>query len=97
MKFRSTPSASSLAALSQSTRWAASEMSAFHPLRAFLPGPNDDCCGSRAAVASRLMAQPVYPQLRKYPCVPALTLRAKGGLKQQAGCSFPFYRHNRQH
>jgi hypothetical protein len=22
-----------------------------------------------------LMAQPVYPQLRKYPCVPALTLR----------------------
>ena len=32
--------------------------------------------GSRAAVAGRRMAQPVYPQLRKYPCVPALTLRA---------------------
>jgi hypothetical protein len=25
------------------------------------------------------MAQPVYPQLRKYPYVPALTLRAKTG------------------
>jgi hypothetical protein len=47
MKFRSTSSASSLAALSQSTRWAASEMPVFHPLRAFLPGPNDDCCGSQ--------------------------------------------------
>src|ERR1700716_3227297 len=32
--------------------------------------------GSRAAVAGRRMAQPVYPQLRKYPCVRALTLRA---------------------
>jgi hypothetical protein len=30
----------------------------------------------RAAVADRRMAQPVCPQLRKYPCVPALTLRA---------------------
>jgi hypothetical protein len=30
----------------------------------------------RAAVAGRRMAPPVYPQLRKYPCVPALTLRA---------------------
>jgi hypothetical protein len=25
------------------------------------------------------MAQPVYPQLRKYPCIPALTLRAITG------------------
>src|ERR1700730_7649661 len=29
------------------------------------------CSGSRAAVAGRRMAQPVYPQLRKYPCVPS--------------------------
>jgi hypothetical protein len=27
----------------------------------------DFCSGSRAAVAGGLMAQPVYPQLRKYP------------------------------
>jgi hypothetical protein len=27
-------------------------------------------------VAGRLMTQPVYPQFRKCPCVPALTLRA---------------------
>jgi hypothetical protein len=33
---------------------------------------------TRAAVAGRRMAQLVYPQLRKYPCVPALTLRASG-------------------
>jgi hypothetical protein len=33
--------------------------------------------GSRTAVAGRLMAQPVYPQLQKYSCVPALTLRAQ--------------------
>jgi hypothetical protein len=32
--------------------------------------------GSGAAVAGRLIAQPVYPQLRKSPCDPALTLRA---------------------
>ena len=30
----------------------------------------------KAAVADRPMARPVYPRLRKYPCVPALTLRA---------------------
>ena len=35
--------------------------------------------GSRAAVAGRLIAQPVYPQLRNTPCVPALTLRARFG------------------
>jgi hypothetical protein len=35
--------------------------------------------GSRAAVADRRMARPVYPQLRKYARVPALTLRAKDG------------------
>src|ERR1700688_118050 len=33
--------------------------------------------GSRAAVVDRRMAQPFYPQLRKYPCVPALTRRAR--------------------
>jgi len=27
-------------------------------------------------MAGSLMAQPAYPQLRKYPCVPALALRA---------------------
>jgi hypothetical protein len=32
--------------------------------------------GSRAAVARRRMAQPVDPQIRKYPFVPALSLRA---------------------
>jgi hypothetical protein len=36
--------------------------------------------GSRAAVAGRRMAQPVYPQLRNTPCDPALTLRARSGL-----------------
>ena len=35
------------------------------------------CNGSRAAVAGKPMARPVYPQLRIYPCVTALTLRAK--------------------
>jgi hypothetical protein len=35
--------------------------------------------GSGAAVAGRPMAQPVYPQLRKYPCVSALTFRARSG------------------
>ena len=35
--------------------------------------------GSGAAVAGRRMAQPVYPQLRKCPCVPAFALRAKYG------------------
>jgi hypothetical protein len=30
-------------------------------------------------VAAGLMAQPVYPQLRKFPCGPALTLRARFG------------------
>jgi hypothetical protein len=34
-------------------------------------------CGSRTAVASRWMAQPVYLQLRKCPCVLALALRAR--------------------
>jgi hypothetical protein len=33
--------------------------------------------GSRAAVAGRLMLQPVYPQLRKYPCATAVTLGAR--------------------
>jgi hypothetical protein len=36
--------------------------------------------GSRAAVAGRRMAQPVYSQLRKYPCVSALTLRANSDI-----------------
>jgi hypothetical protein len=31
------------------------------------------------------MAQPVYPQLRKYPYVPALTLRAISGLVHRKG------------
>jgi hypothetical protein len=35
--------------------------------------------GVRAAVAGRRMAQPVYPQLRNTPCVPAPTLRARTG------------------
>jgi hypothetical protein len=35
-------------------------------------------------VAGRRMAQPVYPQLRKYPYVPALTLRAKNGSVEDA-------------
>jgi hypothetical protein len=39
------------------------------------------CCGSMTAVADRPMARPVYPQLRKYPCVPALALRAKARAK----------------
>jgi hypothetical protein len=49
--------------------------------------------GSRAAVAGRRMAQPVYPQLRKCPCVPAFALRAKYGgdayfaASQSADCS----------
>jgi hypothetical protein len=30
-------------------------------------------------VAGRRMAQPIYPQLRKYPCVRALTFRANNG------------------
>jgi hypothetical protein len=38
---------------------------------------------SRAAVAGRRMAQPVYPQLRKYPCVRALTFGAKSGSRWQ--------------
>jgi len=29
-------------------------------------------------MAGRLMSQRLYPQPRKYPCVPALTLRATG-------------------
>src|SRR3954453_8983579 len=37
------------------------------------------CGGSRAAVAVRRLAQPVYPHLRKYPFLAALTLRAKSG------------------
>src|SRR5438128_11875522 len=43
-----------------------------HPSResGFVPG-------SRAAVAGRLTLQPVYPQLRKYPCATAVTLGAK--------------------
>src|ERR1700730_9758299 len=51
--------------------------------RAFMPTQSQDwrfpevCLGSRAAVADRRMAQPVYLQLRKYPSVPALTLRAR--------------------
>jgi hypothetical protein len=36
----------------------------------------DFCSGSRAAVAGRQMAQPVYPQLRKYPVRSGNTLRA---------------------
>jgi hypothetical protein len=32
--------------------------------------------GSRPAVAGRRMTQPVYPQFRKYPRLPALALRA---------------------
>ena len=39
----------------------------------------DASCGSRATVAGGRMAQPVHPQLRKYPCVPALALRAQTG------------------
>jgi hypothetical protein len=39
----------------------------------------DVSVGSRAAVAGRRMAQPVYRQLRKYPCVLAPTLRARSG------------------
>jgi len=35
--------------------------------------------GSRAAVAGRLMLQPVYPQLQKYPCATAVTLGASKG------------------
>jgi hypothetical protein len=31
------------------------------------------------------MAQPVYPQFRKYPCVPALTLRANFGSESTVG------------
>jgi hypothetical protein len=36
--------------------------------------------GQGAAVAGRRMAQPVYPQVRKCPCVPALALRTRGRL-----------------
>jgi Reverse transcriptase (RNA-dependent DNA polymerase) len=39
---------------------------------------------SRAAVAGRRMALPIYPQLRKYPCVPALTLRANERLMHRS-------------
>jgi hypothetical protein len=42
-------------------------------------------CGSRSAVADRRMARPVYPQLRKYPCVPALTLGAMGCFPEWVG------------
>lgn len=45
----------------------------------FLPPRADDRFGSRAAVAGGRMAQPVYPQLRKSPCCPALTFRANCG------------------
>jgi hypothetical protein len=38
----------------------------------------------RAAVAVRLMAQRVYPQLRKYPCISSLTLRASNGLMHRS-------------
>jgi hypothetical protein len=38
----------------------------------------------RVMVGTR-MAQPVYPQLRKYPCVPALTLRANCGRSSLGG------------
>jgi hypothetical protein len=49
--------------------------------------PRDGCppyvrFGSRAAVAAGLMAQPVYPQLWKYPSVPPLTLRARLGIQR---------------
>ena len=40
--------------------------------------------GSVAAVAGRLVPQPVYPQLRKFPCVRALTLRANSRLNRTA-------------
>src|ERR1700736_6033996 len=48
----------------------------------------DHTSGSRAAVAGRLMAQPVHPQLRKYPCVPAFRhLR----FVPRAGIPAPFF------
>ncbi len=42
---------------------------------------------AHAPVADGRMAQPVYPQLLKHPCVPALTLGASSGLWAQG----PFY------
>src|SRR5262249_43752271 len=41
--FRLTPSVLFLAALSRSTRWAASDMSAFRRCATFLPGPDHHC------------------------------------------------------
>jgi hypothetical protein len=40
----------------------------------------DHTFGSSTAMARTLMAQPVYPQFRKYPCVPAHTLRANSDI-----------------
>jgi hypothetical protein len=48
--------------------------------------------GSRTTVAAGLMAQPVYPQRRQFPCGPALTLRARFGSaseKQSKPMNYP--------
>jgi hypothetical protein len=47
--------------------------------------------GSRTAVAGRPMARLVYPQLRKCPCVPAVTLRATSGLMHRSLDSLRIY------